>query len=87
MGSKTLVIFRINARDMDNLQETEEQLREVKSGELKDIKRVPIGFGVEVIKAAFLIDEKSEGALEELTKEVQELDSVEDAEVEGMTLL
>jgi len=59
----------------------------VKSGEAKDVKREPIGFGVEIIKAAILIEEKKEGALEALTKEVNELDSVEEAEVEGMTLL
>ena len=84
---KIMVIVKIKAEDMEKLDETVEQIKTIKSGEVKDIKREPIGFGVEVIKAGILIPEKQEGALEALTKELNELSLVEEAEVEGMTLL
>lgn len=84
---KTMVIYKITLPDMEKIDGVENAVRGVKSGELKDLKREPIGFGIEVIKAGFLIPEKEEGALEKLTKELQELPDVENVEVEGMTLL
>jgi translation elongation factor EF-1beta len=84
---KTFVIFKINARDMENLSKTEEDLRACKNGECRDIRQEPIGFGVIVLKAGFTIPEKDDSALESLTKEIEALDSVESVEVEGMTLL
>lgn len=84
---KTFVIFRVNAKDMENLEKTENDIRSCKKGECKDIQRDPIGFGVVVLKAGFLIPEKDDSALENLTKEIESLDSVDSVEVEGMTLV
>lgn len=87
MADKMFVIMKINAVDMEKLGELEEALKQLKSGEVKEVRREPIGFGVETIKMGVLIEEKKEGALEKLKKEIEEIDLVDSAEVEGMTLV
>ena len=84
---KTLLIYKIKAVEMETLDETLEALKTVKNGEFRDAKREPIGFGVEIIKAAFTVPEKDDKAVEDLTKELNELDLVEEAEMQEMTLL
>jgi translation elongation factor EF-1beta len=84
---KTIVIYKIKPVDFEKIDETIEQIKSLKNGEVKDIQKEPIGFGVEIVKAAILIEEKKEGALDALTSEITSLSSVEEAEVDGMTLL
>lgn len=84
---KTLLIFKINAADMQKLDATIEAIKKVQSGEFKDAKQEPIGFGVAVIKAAFTVPEKDDKAVEQLTKELNELEQVEEAELQEMTLV
>ncbi|MBN2067288.1 MAG: hypothetical protein JW744_02375 [Candidatus Diapherotrites archaeon] len=84
---KTLVIYKINAADMEKLDETIEAIKTVKKGEFRDAKRIPIGFGVEVIKAAFTVPEKNDTIVEELTSELNSLEEVEEAEMQEMTLV
>ena len=87
MPDKTLLIIRINAKDMEKLDETVAAVRGIKAGAVKDVLREPIGFGVEVIKAGVLIDSKDDAAMDRVIAEIAALAEVEDAEVEGMTLL
>ncbi len=84
---KTVVIYKINAADMGKIDETIESLRGVRSGQFRDAKKIPIGFGVEVIKAAFTVPEKDDRAVEMLSKELNSLPLVEDAEMQEMTLV
>lgn len=84
---KTVLIYKINTVDMDKLDETMESLKTVTKGEFRDAKRIPIGFGAEYIKAAFTVPEKDDKAVEELTREINDLELVEDAEMTEMTLL
>ncbi|MDP6670561.1 MAG: hypothetical protein QGI60_01975 [archaeon] len=84
---KTLIIYKIKVVEMEKLDEALESLKTVKSGEFRDAKREPIGFGVEIIKAAFTVPEKDDKAVEDLTKALNELELVEEAEMQEMTLL
>ena len=85
MGDKTLVIMKIKPVDLEKIDETMEALKG--AGDLKDVKKEDIGFGIQIVKAGFLISEKEEGALAALEKAVAGLSSVEESEVEAMTLL
>ena len=87
MADKMFVIVKINATDMERLGELETAVKKIKSGQVKDIKREALGFGVEIIKAGIIINEKEEGALEKLQNELNKIKLVETAEIEGMTLL
>ncbi|MDD5162792.1 MAG: hypothetical protein PHD95_01140 [Candidatus ainarchaeum sp.] len=83
---KTIVIMKITPKE-EQIETALKEIKAIKNGTVKDIQKVPIGFGIEIIKAAILIEEKKEGALEALQKEVSSLKSIEEAEVENMTLL
>ena len=83
---KIIVIMKITPKE-EQIDSAIAELKAIKSGEVKDVQKIPIAFGIEIIKTAILIEEKKEGALEELQKEVSALKSVEEAEVENMTLL
>ena len=87
MPDKAFIIYKITPKDMDNISETEKDVRGIKSGVVKDVKREPIGFGIEMIKVGVLVNEKEAGAMEKVTKELQDLASVEEVEQEAMTLL
>ena len=84
---KTLVIYKINAKDMEKIGEVLEVIKGVKNGEYRDARKEPIGFGVEIIKAAFTVPEKDDNAIDTLTEELNSLELIEDAEVTEMTLL
>ncbi len=87
MPNKTFLIVKINASDMDRLDETIEAVKGIKNGDVKDVKREPIGFGVEIIKAGITVDSSDERLVEKVLNELNGLKEVESAELEGMTLL
>ena len=87
MPNKTFLIVKINASDMDRLDETIEAVKGIKNGDVKDVKREPIGFGVEIIKAGITVDSSDEKLVEKVLNELNGLKEVESAELEGMTLL
>lgn len=84
---KIFLIYRVKAKEMDKLEGCEKEIGDIKSGEVKDIKREGLGFGIEMIKAGIIVEEKKEGAVEAVTAELNSLKSVEEAELEAMTLL
>ncbi|MBN1940912.1 MAG: hypothetical protein JW772_01895 [Candidatus Diapherotrites archaeon] len=83
---KTVVIMKITPKE-EQIDRAMADLKTVKSGALQDVQKVPVAFGIEILKAAFTIEEKAENALSELEEEVAKLDSIENSEVENMTLL
>jgi translation elongation factor EF-1beta len=60
---KTLIVFKIKCIDMEGLDATIEAVKKIQNGEVKDVKKVPIGFGISEIKAAVLIPEKQDHVL------------------------
>ncbi len=84
---KIIVIYKVNPKDMEDLESTKSALRAAKHGECRDVKEAPIGFGIVVLKVAYTIPEKVDGVLDQLTKEIESMPSVDSVEVEGMTLL
>ncbi|QQR92679.1 MAG: hypothetical protein IPJ89_00325 [Candidatus Iainarchaeum archaeon] len=84
---KIIVIYKVNPKDMEDLETTKNALRTAKNGECRDVQEAPIGFGIVVLKVAYTIPEKVDGVLDALTKEIESMPSVDSVEVEGMTLL
>jgi translation elongation factor EF-1beta len=85
---KMIVIYKINPIEQEKAEESLELIKKSNfSGELSDAKIYSPGFGIKIIKAAFLLPDKVEGVIDKLTEEITALDLIEDAEVEGMNLL
>ncbi len=87
MGDEVLVVLKVYPEGPDEVEAADAGLKEVKAGTLKDSKREPLAFGLELIKAAFTIKDKQEGALEALLEEIKAVEGVKDVEVEATTLL
>jgi translation elongation factor EF-1beta len=85
---KMIVIYKINPKEQEKAEESLELIKKSNfSGELSDAKIDSPGFGIKIIKAAFLLPDKIEGIIDKLTAEITALELIEDAEVEGMNLL
>ena len=85
MGN-ALIIFKIFAGP-EEIKKVEAALKGVKEGRLQDLKREPIAFGAEAIKAGFVIPDKVDGAMECLEEAVKKAAENCEVQVEGMTLI
>ena len=87
MPDKTMLILKIKPRELGEIDKAMAAVKGIKSGQVMDVKKEPIGFGIEVIKAGILVDSKDEGAVDAVTNEINGLAEIEESEIEGMTLL
>jgi translation elongation factor EF-1beta len=85
MGN-ALVIFKVFA-DPESLSAVEAELRKVTAGDFRDLKKEPIGFGIEVIRVGYVIPDKVDGAMEKLETAVKAVKGINEVEVDGITLL
>jgi translation elongation factor EF-1beta len=85
MGN-VMVVFKVFC-DPDQLDAVEKQLRELKAGAFRDLKREPIGFGIEVIRVGYVIPDKTDGAMAGLEAAVSAVKGINQSEVEMATLI
>ncbi len=83
---KALVVFRVFS-DPENTAAVAEALKLLKEGECKEVRREPVGFGIEIIRAGYIIPDKQDGAMDALENAVKKVPGVNEAEVEAMTLI
>lgn len=81
-----MVIFKVFA-DPENLDSVCEKLKNVKEGVFRDLKREPIGFGIELIRVGYVIPDKTDGAMTALEDALAKLEGVNQVEVEVATLI
>lgn len=81
-----MVIFKVFT-DPENLDAVEKSLKEITQGEFKDLKREPIGFGIEVIRVGYLISDKEEGVMNKLEEAVKAVPLINEAEIEVTTII
>lgn len=87
MGSKILVVFKVFPEGPDEVSAVKEGVKAVKAGEFKDLKAEPLAFGLEIIKVAYTIPDKTDGAMEALEQAVRNVKGVNQVEVDAVTLL
>jgi len=87
MPDKSFIIYKVTPKDMEKLNETEAEIKGIKTGKVKDIKREEIGFGIVILKVGVLVNEKEENAMEKATQELENLPLLDRVEQESMTLL
>ncbi|VVB74303.1 Elongation factor 1-beta [uncultured archaeon] len=81
-----MVVFKVFV-DPENLDKVEAGLRKITEGTFRDLKREPIGFGIEVIRVGYLIPDKVDGAMTKLEDAVKKVPGINEAEVEMLTLI
>jgi translation elongation factor EF-1beta len=81
---KAMVVYKIYPEDGKDINELMEELK--KNQRVKDIKKEPIAFGLEVIKIGVIIDDKKENP-EEIEKEIRQTQGIKEMETEGVTLI
>jgi len=86
MGN-ALVIMKIYPVELEDSVKIEESVKSITAGEIKEVKREPIAFGLELVKIAVVIPDKEDGAMPKLEEEIKALPGVKDIEIEGITLL
>jgi translation elongation factor aEF-1 beta len=85
---KALVVFKVFS-DPKNLDKVEEGLKNITIEDIKfqDIKREPIGFGIEVIRVGYIVPDKTDGLMPALEKAVEEVEGVNNVEMDGVNLI
>ncbi|PJA20930.1 MAG: elongation factor 1-beta [Candidatus Diapherotrites archaeon CG_4_10_14_0_2_um_filter_31_5] len=87
---KMVLIYKISPEGIEKTDKVENAIKEkIKDlGELKDIKREPIAFGLEAIKIAIVVEAKgTEGITEKIENTLKEIEGVSSVENIGMNLL
>ncbi len=83
-----MVIFKVFS-DPENLDKVEKSLRELDLADTKfqDLKREPIGFGIEVIRVGYIVPDKTDGVMPRLEEAVSKIDGINQVELDGVTLI
>jgi len=84
-----MVIFKVSPNP-ENIEEVEAAIRaiQVENVKFQDLKREPIGFGIEIIKVGYIVPDKTDGiipAIEEALNKIEGLS--QEVEMEGATLI
>ena len=85
---KAMVIFKIFS-DPENLDEVDKALRGIKITDVKfqDMKREPIGFGIEVIRVGYIVPDKTDGIMPKLEEAISKIKGINTVEMDGVTLI
>jgi len=59
MGS-TVLIFKIKPKEDFTSAQVIDEIKKAKSGRCTDAKEVPLGFGIVLVKAVFMVAEKKD---------------------------
>ncbi|MFH1663353.1 MAG: elongation factor 1-beta [archaeon] len=87
---KMVLIYRIAPEDMEEIKRIENEIKDKvnRLGELRDMKREPIAFGLEAIKIAIVTEAKgTEGITEKIEQALNAIKGVSSVENIGMNLL
>ncbi len=87
---KMVLIYKISPEGIDETDAVEKIVKEKMQeyGEVKDVQREPIAFGLEAIKIAILVEAKgTEGITEKIENALKDIQGVSSVENIGMNLL
>jgi translation elongation factor EF-1beta len=85
---KALVIFKIFT-DPEELDSVTKELENVNIEQIKfqDLKREPIGFGIEVIRVGYIVPDKTDGLMPQLEETIAKIKGITQVEMDGVTLI
>ncbi|NPA22047.1 MAG: hypothetical protein GXN92_00475 [Candidatus Micrarchaeota archaeon] len=79
--AKMSVIYKINV-EQDKLAQVKEALKEIGA---EEVKEEPIGFGIVVLKALFILPE--DASMDELEEKISQIEVVSSIDVDSMNRL
>lgn len=85
---KALVIFKIFP-EPEEIDKVIEALKALTIDQVKyqDLKREPVGFGIEVIRVGYIVPDKTDGIMPLLEEAVSKVPGVNQVEMDGVTLI
>ncbi len=85
---KAMVIFKVFS-DPEKMDAVTVALKSIEIDQVKfqDLKREPIGFGIEVIRVGYIVPDKTDGLMPKLEEEISKIDGINQLEVDGVTLI
>ena len=87
MGRGVIISYRIMPSDPSvDVERVVEKITKINVGEVKDVKIVPVAFGLKAITAAFLVPDES-GMADQLEEEIRRIEGVGEVETQGITLI
>lgn len=86
---KAMVIFKISP-EPEKIDEVEAALKaiDVPDAKFQDLKRIPVAFGIEIIKVGFIVPDKTDGIIPAVEAALNKIDGLtQEAEMDGATLI
>ena len=86
---KAMVIFKVSPNP-ENIESVEKAIKKIDVADAKfqDIKREPIGFGIEIIKVGYIVPDKTDGIIPALEEALNSIDGLsQEIEMIGATLI
>jgi len=86
---KAMVIFKISP-EPEKIDEVEAAIKaiDVANAKFQDIKRIPVAFGIEIIKVGFIVPDKTDGIIPAVEEALNKIDGLtQEAEMDGATLI
>jgi len=74
-----LLVYDVTVEDQETLDLVEEKIKEISTGKIQEIKRVPFVFGTEAIRVAVVIPDKVDGlsdAVEDFLNGIEGVSSI-----------
>ncbi len=84
---EVMVVLKVFPSEPGKEGEVERALKGLKTGEVAEIKKEPIAFGLFALKVGVVLANRKEGEMSSLEKEVKGIPGVNEVEVETTTLL
>jgi len=84
-----MVIFKISP-EPEKIDEVEAALKAISIPDAKfqDLKRIPVAFGIEIIKVGFIVPDKTDGIIPAVEEALNKIDGLtQEAEMDGATLI
>ncbi len=84
-----MVIFKVSPNPED-IDKVENAIKSINLTDVKfqDIKREPIGFGIEIIKVGFIVPDKTDGIIPAIEEALNKIDGLsQEVEMHGATLI
>ena len=84
-----MVIFKISP-EPEKIDEVEAAIKaiDVANAKFQDIKRIPVAFGIEIIKVGFIVPDKTDGIIPAVEEALNKIDGLtQEAEMDGATLI